>query len=481
MNKLARNYLYNTAYQIFLIIVPLITAPYLTRVFSSETLGIYGYVNSIVSVLTTFGLLGLQSYGYRQIAYDRDDPESLNKSFSSIYELRLILLLIISVFYIPLVLLSDYKFYFLIQYALIVAQYIDISWLFIGLEELKIVSFRNFLAKFLTVIGIFIFVKNDNDLGIYFALFAIITLITAISVYPTAKKYVTFSIQKLRVVGFHILPAIKLFVPQIATILYLQFDKVMLKTITGSAAHVAYYDYAEKIINIPLAVITALSTVMMPRFANLHAQGNEAQLNIYLERVIGFALFLGTPMMFGMATIAEDFIPWYLGAEYTATSIAIIILCPVCIITALSNVLGAQYLSAINKTGVLSFAYYGAAAINIIGNALMIPKYGSGGAAMATTLCLLFSFGVQFLYVRRRVSFASLKKEAVKILFSGVMMFVVVRFVSSMLTPAPISTIVEILLGVVIYFFASLVLKVEMLDFIINKGKRVICRRVQKK
>lgn len=475
MNKLVRNYLYNIVYQIFLIIVPLITAPYLARVLSSDSLGIYSYINSVVSVITTFGLLGLQSYGFRQIAYDRDNQEALNRSFSSIYELRFLLLVIVTSLYIPFSLLSKYRSYFLIQYALIVAQFIDISWLFIGLEDLKIVSFRNFLAKFLTVIGIVLFVKNDNDLWIYFALFAVITLVTAISVYPIALKQVTFRFQKLNTIGVHIIPALKLFIPQIATTLYMQFDKIMLKNLTGSASQVAYYDYAEKIINIPLAVITALSTVMMPRFANLHAKGDDDTLAVYLRRIVSFALFVGIPMMFGMATIAEDFIPWYLGAEYKATIIAIIILCPVCVITALSNVFGAQYLSAVNKTSILTIAYYGAAAINIIGNALMIPRLGYKGAAIATTLCLMFSLVVQFVYVRKEVSFTSLYKEVLKMFLSGAVMCAAVLIAAEKLPTAPISTCIEILLGTVTYFIVSHLLKVEMLAFLIKRGKGLLC------
>ena len=213
MSKIVRNYLYNVSYHIFLIIVPLITAPYLARVLSSESLGIFSYINSVVSVITTFGILGLQSYGFRQIAYDRDDANALNRTFSSIYELRVILLLIITAVYIPISLFSKYKQYFLIQYALIAAQFIDISWLFIGLEDLKIVSLRNFLAKFLTVIGIFIFVKEDRDLWVYFALFAFITLITAVSVYPIAKKHVVFRFQKMSSIVHHIVPVVKLFIP----------------------------------------------------------------------------------------------------------------------------------------------------------------------------------------------------------------------------------------------------------------------------
>lgn len=113
MNKLLVNYIYNFTYQIFLIIVPLITAPYLSRVLTSEALGIYGYINSIVSIITTFGILGLQDYGYRQIAYNKDDEIKLSETFLSIFNLRILLLVITTIFYFIFCFFSKYKLFFL--------------------------------------------------------------------------------------------------------------------------------------------------------------------------------------------------------------------------------------------------------------------------------------------------------------------------------------------------------------------------------
>ena len=220
----------------------------------------------------------------------------------------------------------------------------------LGFEDLKIVSLRNFIAKFITVIGIFLFVNDDNDLWLYFALFSFTTLVTCISVYPLAKKYVLFVKVDIKKIVSHISGSIKLFIPQVATLLYLQFDKVMLKAFTDSTAQVAYYSYAEKIINIPLAVITALGTVMMPRFANLHSNNDREAISNYLMKTIRFALFLAVPMMIGLAVISDGFIPWYLGNEYIVSATVIVVLSPVCILNALANILGAQYLTAVDKT-----------------------------------------------------------------------------------------------------------------------------------
>ena len=69
-----------------------------------------------------------------------------------------------------------------------------------------------------------------------------------------------------------------LFLPSIAATIYTQCDKVMIELITGNSSQVAFYDYSEKIVTIPLTFITALSTVMMPRIANEFKKGNNAKI-----------------------------------------------------------------------------------------------------------------------------------------------------------------------------------------------------------
>ena len=40
MGKIAKNYVYNAAYQILVLIAPIVTAPYLARVLGADHLGI---------------------------------------------------------------------------------------------------------------------------------------------------------------------------------------------------------------------------------------------------------------------------------------------------------------------------------------------------------------------------------------------------------------------------------------------------------
>ena len=67
--KIAKNYIYNLIYQVLVIILPLITTPYVSRILGAENIGIYSYTLSIVTYFVLIGSLGIATYGQREIAY----------------------------------------------------------------------------------------------------------------------------------------------------------------------------------------------------------------------------------------------------------------------------------------------------------------------------------------------------------------------------------------------------------------------------
>ena len=73
--KVIKNYLYNAGYQLLAIILPLITAPYVSRMLRPEGVGVYSYTNSLIQWFTIFAILGIDLYGQKQIATVRDDKK----------------------------------------------------------------------------------------------------------------------------------------------------------------------------------------------------------------------------------------------------------------------------------------------------------------------------------------------------------------------------------------------------------------------
>ena len=143
--KVIKNYLYNLSYQILTIILPIITVSYVTRIFTSEDLGNYGFYNSIVSYFSLFAMLGIGIYGTKQIAAAND----VSSTFWNIYAIQLISsILAISVYVIAILSIPQMRGIIpLILGIVLFTKMLDISWLFAGKEEFKKITLRNTVVK----------------------------------------------------------------------------------------------------------------------------------------------------------------------------------------------------------------------------------------------------------------------------------------------------------------------------------------------
>ena len=78
MNSISKNFLYNAAYQLLLILLPLITTPYISRVLGAERIGVYTYTYAVANYFMLVAMLGVKNYGNRSVAAVRDDRTQLS-------------------------------------------------------------------------------------------------------------------------------------------------------------------------------------------------------------------------------------------------------------------------------------------------------------------------------------------------------------------------------------------------------------------
>ena len=99
--SIIKNYIYSLIYQIIVMIIPLITTPYLSRILGANNIGIYSYTLSIVTYFVLVGSLGVSLYGQKEIAYVQDDIECRTQKFYEIFFMKLItMILSLIIFYI---------------------------------------------------------------------------------------------------------------------------------------------------------------------------------------------------------------------------------------------------------------------------------------------------------------------------------------------------------------------------------------------
>lgn len=462
--QVVKNYLYNASYQVFVLLIPLITTPYLARVLGPTGVGINAYTNSIIQYFILFGSIGVNLYGNRQIAFVRDDKDKMTKTFYEIFLMRIMtIVLAYAAFLIFLLTTGSYHVYYLAQSVSIIAAAFDISWFFMGVENFGVTVLRNFVVKIVTLVSIFTFVKSFDDLNIYIMILSLSLLIGNMTLFPNLRRYIgKVKLKNLRI-WQHLKPSMVLFVPQIATQIYLVVNKTMLGSMTSVQA-AGYFDQSDKMIKMILAIVTATGTVMLPHVANAFMKGEVEKTKQFLYNSFSFVTALSVPMMFGIAAVARKFVPLFFTDKFLAVTPLMMIESVVILLIAWSNALGTQYLLPTNQNGAFTRSVVLGAVVNIIVNIPFIMFWGALGATMSTVLSELAVTGYQLYVLRHQISYRSLFKDTEKYVLAGIIMFLVVFVLDGKLVNNWTTLIIEVFIGIVIYASLLIITKAKIIE-----------------
>ena len=487
--RIKKNYIYNLIYQIFGLITPLVTMPYISRVLGSAGVGQYSFSYSIVSYFVLFASLGFGHYAQREIARCQNNKTEQSKTFWEIIIARLVSVAISLLIFIITILTGLFNAYEVLMWILtinIISVAFDITFLYQGNENFGIISLRNVVIKIIGVIIIFLFVKDSDDVWVYTLCQTVILIISNISLWFGTSKYIEkVNVKELKI-RKHFIPTIRLFIPTIAVSIYTILDKTLIGIIIQGETIVinefgeevivkisdlenGYYDQSEKLVKMAITLFTSLGIVMTPRNSNEISNGNIENFRNNVNSALKFVCFLGTPLMFGMAATAFNFCPWFFGDGYEKVPYLIMMFCPIILIIGLNNVLGLQYLIPLKKDNKYTIAICSGAVINLILNTFMIYYLNSYGAAISTIIAETTITSIMFVIAKKDISFKKLFIDSWKFLFSGIVMFFIVYFTQVYLCPSVLNSMILIVEGIFIYSFLLIVLKENTLYSFIKK------------
>ena len=474
-NSVKKNYIYNLMYQILVILLPLITAPYISRVLGAENIGIYSYTTSISAYFILFGSLGVSLYAQREIAFHQDNKKENTKTFIEIVLLRTITMFIsIAVFCITFVSNGEYGYFYKILIVELIAQCLDISWFFIGLEDFKKTVSRNLIIKFISVVSIFVLVKTPEDLNIYFWIYVLSVLIGNLSLWFYLPKYlVKVNVKELNIFK-HLKPTLALFIPEIAIQVYTVLDKTMIGAIWEDKSEVGYYQQSEKIIKLLLTIITSLGTVLLPRIASCFANNKKQEVFGYLKKSFNFVFILAFPMIFGIIALADKFVPLFFGPGYDKVVILMSVISPIILFIGMSNVIGRQYLLPTKRQKQYTISVVTGAVVNLIMNSCLIWKFGALGASIGTVIAEFTVTFVQLIFVRKEFDIKGILKLSIKYIISSIIMFIACKLVGLIQVSDLISIVLQVGVGVIIYILMLLVVKDKFTFNMINEVKNKV-------
>lgn len=479
-----KNYFYNLIYEIFLLLVPLVVTPYVSRVLTPEGVGKYSFTFSLITYFTIFGSLGFATYAQREIAKNQDDKNKQSKSFWEINICRLIPVSIALIVNLIFCITNIYQGYTSLMFVFIIniiAVAFDIAFFFQGNEEFGKLVIRNVIIKCLSVAAIFIFVKNSSDLLVYALINSIMLLVSNLSMWPyLIKSLKKVSIRELKPLS-HLKGTIILFIPTIAISIYTVLDKTLIGILISdtyidnvdgvevikrySDLENGFYEQAEKIIKMIMTIITCIGTVMTPRNTREIALGNTEKVKDNIKSSIQLVFFIGLPLMFGIISISSYFVPWFFGEGYDKCVLLMMILSPLIIIIGLSSVFGRQYLIPTGQDKKFTIAIVIGAVVNLILNVLLIPFFWSIGAAIATIIGEIVVTVIMGIYIFKDINLFKLLLSCWKYFLASTVMFCVCFYLSFLLEKGIFNMFLIVFIGCIIYFGLLIILNEKYVQY----------------
>lgn len=469
------NFIFNLICQLIAIIVPLITVPYLSRTLLEEGVGLYSYAESIVSYFVLLAGLGSVSYAQREIGACSENKEKSSRTFWEIFIIRLLTALFsLSIYVVFIVFKHNNDFVYIFLCLNIVNVIFDISWFFWGREEFALVSTINSLSKVLTTVLIFVFVKNQDDVGIYILILSGMMVVANLLSWLMIIGKVAFvsDVKPFR----HLKSILVFFIPEIAIQVYAVLDKSMIGWFTESTAENGYYEYAEKIVKIGITVITALSMVIKSRTSKYYAEGDIDKANDLIYKGLSYAWCLSIPITFGLIITADVLVPLYLGEHFAKSAVLIKILAPIVIFIGLSRIVGDGVLIPFRQQKYFLIAIVIASLVNFIINLLLIPAFFSIGAAIGTVCAEFIGIFIQcaFAFKKKMLNIKKFFTLCVKYFISAVVMVIVAEFIKFFLNISALPLfIILVLTSIFVYFLTLLLLKDK---FVLSSFKSLLSK-----
>ena len=174
-----------------------------------------------------------------------------------------------------------------------------------------------------------------------------------------------------------------------------------------------------------------------------------------------------------MIGISDNLVPWFYGSGFEKVAMLLKVSGFLVIAIGLSNITGLQYLVPTKQQSKLTKSVCVGAVVNVILNAILIPKLYSVGAAIASVIAEFSVTLVQFMYVRKQINLRKVIKFGFKYFGASIIMLLVLQIENLVLYPGILATLVMVASGVMIYFIVLLAVKDSLVFEVIGIIKKL--------
>ncbi|AJS60037.1 flippase [Paenibacillus sp. IHBB 10380] len=473
--SLIKNAIYNFLYTGLNLLFPLITAPYVSRILGASNLGEVNLAATIVSWFILFATYGTATYGVREVAKSRDDKKKLEHIFSEIVVINVMLSLIVVVIYFIAVFNIE-QFYtelplYLIMSLSIILNMFAIDWYFQGIEEYRYIIIRSTIFKSISLICIFLFVKQADHYVIYGLISVIATSLSGILNYIYSRKHV-----RLRFTGINPFRHFKrlsvFFFHTFIVSIYTNLDQVLLGFFIDTKA-VAFMNRSKTLVNMAIAVSTAISNVTLPR-ASYYKENDEEKFRFLLSEIPNYILWITIPITVGCVCLASNIMYILGGIEFLEAGTLLQVMAMTIILSPLSGYLQYQVLVASGKEKIGLYCAIITSLLSLVLNLILIPIIGVIGAGIVQVISEISAVSIRYFIAKKKLKYKEIKfinKSSMSYLFAAILMGGVVILIRNTMDNLFLSFGVGVVIGVAVYLFVLCIFREKVTMFILNKMK----------
>lgn len=456
--RVIKNFMFQSSYQLLLLVLPVFLVPFLSRTLGATGIGLYNYTHSIANYFILLAGFGLSGYGVREIAYVQNDKYERSKIFWEIELLYIQISLLVLAVYLIFSYFSEYSLLYYIQAGLIFATLLDIKWFFEGIEEFKKITIRNFFVKISMFILTILLVDSEEKLPLFLVINSLGTIMAQVTLWIEVRNQVSWIPYNKLNIYRHLRPAISFFIMKISATIFNNLNKTLLGWFATMAV-VGIFSNSLTLIIMVGAFMGSANTVLLPHMSSLQKNGKSDEFINHLSIIIHLQIFLCIGMMFGLIAVNNSFVDWFFGPEFIQIKNVIPILAPILVFQQLQQAIGKQYLVPKNDLRTYNYSMIFGTVVNVIISIILIPFISFYGAAIGYLAGQIVLVVIRSKALLKFSAFQYLWKDIVKWLISGLIMVTSIVILTSNMDATVITTVIQVCLGILIYFIVSIVLK----------------------
>ena len=421
--SLVKNSLYNIVYKLVSVVYPLVAVTYVSHILMSNNMGIVSYSQNIVSYFAVFAALGIPTYGVKGTAIRSKEKSERSQFFWELFTINFISTTLAIIAYIILIFnitkFHNYLTLYLVAGLQILFNYLNVDWFYQGLEEYEYIAKRSIIVKLLA----------------------------------------------------HLKSISTLLIVSVAVEIYVMIDTTMLGIFTNDSV-VGCYSNAMKLIRMVSAMAAAIGAVLFPRLSIVFNKKDEKNFSNLINTGLKIMLMIAFPIMIGLIVCSHDIILILFGSSFADAIPILRILAIMTPVIVCNTLMGGQVLVTTNQENKYVLTVVIASAVNIILNALLIPKYGATSAAFASLISECIDLTLYTLFAKKYVKLKFSMNYLLSMIIPLIIYVLISKFIiAKIFVNMYYSLCANIIICGCIYFGIGYIMKNEAIIFSLNKIK----------